>query len=42
MGKKRDYSFKTYIWSQFQSTLIRSKILRCEDAEDKDVMDSDE
>ena len=42
MGKKRDNSFKTYIWSQFQSHLIRSKILKYEVEDVKEEMDSDE
>jgi hypothetical protein len=27
MGKKRDYTFKTNIWTQFPSALERSKML---------------
>ena len=42
MGKKRDNSFKTYIWSQFEYTLIRSKILKEDDNDEMDAKDTDE
>ena len=41
MGKKRDYSFKTYVWSQFQSGIVRSKILRSDPDDGIEEQDSD-
>lgn len=41
MGKKRDTKFKTYIWTQFETILIRSRMLR-NDQEEEDMVDSDE
>ena len=42
MVNKRDENFKTYIWTQFETALVRSRMLR-NDKDDADAMvDSDE
>ena len=42
MVNKRDENFKTYIWTQFETALVRSRMLR-NDKDDADAMvDSDD
>jgi hypothetical protein len=40
MIKKRDLSFKTYIWTQFPDKIVRSKIIKTS-KHAKDSIDSD-
>ena len=41
MGKKRDTSFKTYIWTQFPNEVVRSRFLQPAKSKLVEVQDSD-
>ena len=41
MGKKRDTSFKTYIWTQFPKEVVRSRFLQPAKSRLVEVQDSD-
>lgn len=41
MGKKRDMSFKTYLWTQFPNEVVRSRFLQPAKSRLVEVQDSD-
>jgi hypothetical protein len=44
MGKKRDLQFKTYIWTQYPDSLVRSRMLtlgKSGDMQGRNAIDSD-